>query len=364
MSRQVLQEGDILEALRAGEIELSPLTLDLAGVEPGPAWNGRRGRLSAYVDVRWKDRTFRFVARLVVQATPKAFRDAVEQVRAQAEAREMRPMVVTSYLAPDRIHELESWGVSGLDLCGNGVVVIPDEVLVVRTGNPNQYPARRGIRNVYRGASSLVARVFLVRPRYETVQGVQNEITNRGGRVSLGTVSKALKALEEDLVIRRDGRTSELLHADELLDRLGSRYRPPRVGARKTYRWGGAPGELMASLRAGKRPLVLTGLASVEHYSIMPREKTAQFYCGAIEPIVRGLRGQLEESRRFPDLELVETGDPTVTFDSRSTDTVPVASPVQCWLELQAGDKRHQDASVAVRERIFEELRDSGWSPR
>ena len=58
---------------------------------------------------------------------------------------------------------LEREGVSGLDLCGNGVVTVPGEWLVYRTGKPNLYPQSFPIKNVFRGASSLVARVFLLR---------------------------------------------------------------------------------------------------------------------------------------------------------------------------------------------------------
>jgi hypothetical protein len=189
------------------------------------------------------------------------------------------------------------------------------------------------------------------------------EVGGRNGQVSLSTVSKVLQVLEEDLIIRRQGRASELLQADELLDRLAGSYRPPRVSARKTYRWAVSRGDLLTRLGKRSRPLVLTGAASVDQYGIMPREKTLQCYCAAIEPIEQDMGDGLEESARFPDLELIETRDSTVYFDSRSLDSIPSASPVQSWLELQAGDKRQQDASVTVRKRILEELYLNGWSP-
>lgn len=362
MIRKMTREPDILKALRAGEVELPPLAIQLVGVDPQTEAIGRVARPDAYVDIGWRDRTYRFVAKIKPQATPKTFRDAIAEVRAYSEASEMRPLLVTTYLAPERLKELESRGMSGVDLSGNGVVVIPGELLVVRTGNPNQHPACRSIRNVYRGASSLVARVFLSRPRYERVQEVMDHITDRGGRVSLSTVSKVLKVLEEDLVIRREGRTSELLQADELLDRLADGYRPPRISARKKYRWVDASDNPLASLRDWSGRIVLTGAASVDQYAIMPREKTVQCYCTAIEPIEQELRGRLVESSRFPDLELVETQEPTVYFDTRSRDTVSAASPLQSWLELRAGDKRQSDAAEAVKTRILDELRRSGWS--
>lgn len=356
--------ADILDSLREGVVKLPPLRVRLAGVEPQPEAGRQTPRPDAYVDLMWEDRTFRFAALLKAEATPKTFRDAVEQVRSYAEASEMRPMLVVPYLPPDRLEELESRGVSGIDLSGNGVVVVPGELLVFRTGNPNRYPARRKIRNVYQGTSSLVSRVFLVRPTYDSVQQVMDEIIERGGRVSLSTVSKVLKVLEEDLMIRRDGRESKLLHPDELLDRLAVAHKPPHIRARKQFRWTDGPGKLMDALGELNRELVLTGEASVNRYAVMPRENAVQCYCKSIAPIEKKLRDWLEESPRFPDLELIETRDPTVYFDSRSDNGIAASSPTQSWLELQAGDKRQIDAASTVRTRILDELRRDGWRPR
>lgn len=360
MIGKMLSESDILDAIRQGEVGLPPVRISLAEVEVLSSAGEGALQPDACIDVAWNSRTYRFVAEIKVQASPKVFRDAIEQVQAYAGARKTRPMLVTTYLSPERLAELESQGVSGIDMSGNGVIVVPGEVIVFRTGNPNRYPAGRKIRNVYQGASSLVARVFMARPRYESVQGVLDEIFERGGEVSLGTVSKVLKALDEDLIIRRDGRASELTQPDELLDRLASAYRQPRVEKRKAYRWTGDRDELVEELAESRSGLVLTGEASVDKYAVMPREKSLQFYCTAIRPIEQRLREKLEESPQFPDLELIETRDPTVYFDGRESDGVRVSSPTQCWLELQAGDKRQADAAQNVRARILEELRSAG----
>ena len=356
----MVRELDIFNAFRNGAIELPPLMIELAGVQPRLEVKGRVLRPDAYIDVRWEDRVLRFIAEFKAQVTPKSFRAAIEQARSYAEELGLRPLVVSPYLALERLKELEEQCVSGVDLCGNGVVMVPGELLVVRTGNPNRFPASRKISNAYQGTSSLVARVFLARPRYDSVQEVMDEVTERGGRVSLGTVSKVLKKLEEDLIIRRKGRASVLLQADELLDRLAGGFKPPRIDARKKYRWKGPSNELVGRLCDWNSELVLTGAASVERYSVMPREKTIQCYCTSIESIERGLGSEIEETPIFPDLDLAETCDPTVFFNRRSGDTVSAASPVQCWLELQSGDKRQRDAGSGVRDLILKELQQNG----
>lgn len=355
-----MRESDILDAFRNRTVELLPLALELTEAEPCLEANGRTLRPDAYIEARWGGRSHTFVAEFKVQTTPKSFIAAIAQLRAYARSAGLPPLLVSPYLSPERLQELEAKDVSGVDLCGNGVVTIPNKILVVRTGNPNRFPASRGIANPYQGSSSLVARAFLSRPRYDSVQEVKGEVTRRGGRVSLGTVSKALKSLEEDLMIRRQGRTSALLQPDELFNRLAAVFKSPEVKWRKTYRWIGSSEELTDRLRKWQGELVLTGAASVENYGIMPREKAIQCYCSDIKRIEEGLGTDLEESPRFPDLELIETRDSTVFFDSRNGDTVPASSPLQCWLELQAGDKRQRDAAAGVREWILSDLAQKG----
>ncbi|MGE3966469.1 MAG: hypothetical protein AB7I09_20405 [Planctomycetota bacterium] len=349
-------ELEILDAIRGGALSLSPLASELAGVAPQS-----QGAPDAYVDVRWNGHTFRVVAELRAKTTPKSFRDAVERVRRVAPASERLPMVISPYLSPERLAELETQAVSGLDLCGNGLVIVPNQLLVLRTGSANQHRTGRKIRNVYQGVSSLVARVFLVKPTYSTVQAVLDEVSARGGSVSIATVSKVLKVLDEDLIIAREGRASVLLQGDKLLNQLEASYRPPRDRVSRKYRWNGPQEDLLSGLVRNSSGAVLTGAASVERYAVMPRERLIQCYCRSIDVLERALGDRLEESARFPDLELIATPEATVFFDSRANGVVPVSSPIQCWLELRAGDKRQRDAAVQVRERIFSELRALGW---
>jgi hypothetical protein len=125
---------------------------------------------------------------------------------------------------------------SGNDLCGNGVVTVPDEVLVYRTGQPNRFRWEAEIKNVFRGTSSLVPRVFLVKGDYASVQEARGEILERGGNLVLGTVSKVCKTLDALLLIKRwreKGSAAQelrLIQPDKLLDLLAANYVPPASG--------------------------------------------------------------------------------------------------------------------------------------
>src|SRR6185295_8823256 len=150
-----------------------------------------------------------------------------------------------------------------LDLCGNGVINLPGEWFVFRTGEKNRFPSSLPIKNIYCGASSIVARVFLLRPNYQSVNEVREEILKREGKVSLSTVSKVLKALQEDLIISRNDEI-RVLQPERLLEQLQNAYRRPRTKPRLQ----GKINNLGEFLRTA------TQVADVNNASIVRRSQT------------------------------------------------------------------------------------------
>jgi hypothetical protein len=231
---------------------------------------------------------------------------------------------------------------------------------VYRTGRPNRFRSEAAIKNVFRGESSLVARSFLVVPEYASVQSARQEIENRGGSVALSTVSKVCKSLESMLVIERETRKGStarklrLLQPDKLLDLLAANYVPPsvtRTARGKTRLKPEAFREALA--RADKTRVVQTGLGSVESYAVMAKEPMQYFYCSDLDATLRNLGGWFEPTDRFANVTLSETTDATAYFDARPG---LVASPVQVYLELMAGDKRTQETAEQVRRVILAPL--------
>ena len=84
--------------------------------------------------------------------------------------------MVVPFLNERALDDLEARSVSGIDLCGNGVVIVPGEWYVRRTGQPNLFRAEGVIKNVYRKSSSVVARLFLARPEFDSVQDALEEL--------------------------------------------------------------------------------------------------------------------------------------------------------------------------------------------
>ena len=78
---------------------------------------------------------FRFVVESKSRPTLEAVQAAAAQAMAAVRENEW-PMIQVPYLAPDRLDYLTRLGVSGVDLCGNGVVIIPDASTCFTQDNP------------------------------------------------------------------------------------------------------------------------------------------------------------------------------------------------------------------------------------
>lgn len=342
-------EEEAIELLARGEVTLPPLTFRVRSSELS------RRRYDAIVEASWEDHTYHFVAEYKPFATPKILREAMGAVITQAREMSLAPMVLAPYLPEERLRELEASGVSGLDLSGNGVVIVPGEILVYRTGARNRFPASTPLRNVYRGAASLVPRALLLAPAFASVSAVEAEIKRRGGRLALSTVSRVLKVLEEELVVARDGGRVRLLQADKLLDCLVESARPAEVRRRFSGKLSGDRERLPALLleaaeQAGVR-LVATGAASTGQYVTMARPATLSVYCSRVRELLRAL--PVTETSRFPDVEVLETDDETAYFDARRERGFPWASPLQTYLELARGDQRDQETAARLRDALL-----------
>ena len=352
----------MLEQLRRGKLSLPPLSFRL--LEGQPQAGGNR-RCDALVAVSWRDRTARFALECKAASTPKAFQEALTLLKSASFPKGYRPMLMLPFLSDVRLKEMEKEGVSGIDLCGNGVIIAPGIFAVFRSGEKNCFSSSAPIKNIYRKNSSMVGRAFLVRPAYQTVQDIgaevnrRNLLVNRWGKqpISLPTVSKALKALEEDLIVERKG-TIRLLQPDKLLEKLRESYAPSKITERVRLK---VPEEnermralLLKQSQELNMPLIAAGIASVGRYAVMQRGDVLSVYCPRLDVLLKRLSGS--QSDRFPNLELIETEDETVYFDARQEGNFWWASPVQVYLELMAGDKRDRETAEQAKSFLLKHL--------
>jgi hypothetical protein len=350
-------ETDILEQIRTGGLTLPPVTLTVIEAESTTLVQ----RADFVIEARWGIKQSRFVAKVKKLATPQAIQQAMMQAKMMASPPETYPMVIVPYLSSARLEELQAAQVSGLDLCGNGTIVVPGKMLIFRSGQPNRFPQSAKIRNVYRGKNSIVARAFLIRPQFAQVKEIVDLLADRRGGVAFSTVSKVLPRLEDDLIISREKGPIRLIQADTLMDNLAANYEPPAIIERFRGKYDLPREEILRLLTTGDKAnggkLVLTGAASAEKFAVMAREPVVSLYC-TIRPAVllSGANIDVKETDRFANLELLRTNDDRVYFDTRDENDIPFASPIQTWLELITGDKRQKDASQQARRGILASL--------
>jgi len=220
----------------------------------------------------------------------------------------------------------------------------------------------------------MVPRVFLAQPGFERVSEVLAEINSRNLLVAafsrppmvMATVSKVIKALEEDLIVSRENGPIKLLQPDKLLDKLLESYQmekpPVLIRRRVNTAISALPAQLASLSKELNLPVVATGLASVTKYAIMQRGDLLSIYCPKPEVLLARLPAS--ESDRFPNLEVVASADETVYFDSRQDDQTGFrwASPLQTYLEMMRGDKRDQETASQVRAALIQQSRSTPWN--
>jgi hypothetical protein len=373
------ENGDILETPMEPEPAISEAAIPELFAALGPTFGSRvrialspEARREASdavmadfrVSVAWDADRWEFAAEAKTRNTPRVLDEALRQSRRWAAASGRLPMVIVPFLGEKRIERLEEEGVSGLDLCGNGLILVPGRLLLRRTGQPNRYPESRPARFAYRGATSLVPRVFLRRPEYQSVGQVRDEIEAAGGSVALSTVSKALARMTDDLIVDRSEGRIALMQPEKLLDVLLENYaapRPERTAQLKTplpledfFR---RAQEFVGS--APKLQMVLSGASAQDRYAGGLRADVPVVYANNLNELKRRIGDDAwKPVDRFANLTVVETRDPTPFFDARRDDGGALfASPVQAYLELAAGgDKRDTEMAQQVRSRILRDL--------
>jgi len=349
----------MIEQLQRGEVALPPLSFRFLGSD---VETGGNSRLDALVEISWRGSKAKLAIECKALSTPKAFQNAVSMLKSLKLPKDYRPMLLMPFLSERQLQDLEQEGISGIDLCGNGIVVDPGKLTVFRSGGKNRFSSSAAIKNIYRKNSSMVGRVFLARSVYESVQDIlveinqRNLLVNRWDRkpMSISTVSKALKTLEQDLIVDRIDKIS-LLQPEMLLEKLKDNYDAPYIKERISLKVREGNEDIRGLLSNLSQkldlPLVATGLASVERYAVMQRGDMFSVYCPRVERLLEQVPG--DQTDRFPNLELIETEDERIYFDARQEGGFRWASPVQVYLELMAGDKRDQETANQVKTNLL-----------
>lgn len=353
MQNENVSEAEMFERLALGATLLPPLEVRSLYLLGGRA-NGADARIE--LALPGKTTGYRFVVEAKSRSTPQAVGQAMMQAKRAALSDEL-PMVYVPYLSEERLSELEREEVSGIDLCGNGIVVVPNRLLILRCGHPNRFRDSRPLSNPYRGRSAMVARMLLKQPDWDSLNKLTASIRDNGGEISLPQTSKAIHALEEDRIISKVHGHIKLTEPARLLDKLGRAWRAPDIRKRATLklRPNTDIGNSLSSIPYFRWALM--GESSVNRYTVFSQGGPRRIAVSNIQQALSAIDGTLERIPNFADLELIETDEPGFFFDcDLGDDGLRRASALQTWLELQSGDARQQDAARDIRFQILNKI--------
>jgi arginine repressor len=335
--------------------------------EWGRSW-GRRD-IDAVVEIGWEGEEWHlFVIEAKARNTPEAIETATAQAQTAATAalwpnRNPHPMIFVPYLSKERLDELEQRGVSGIDACGNAMVLVPGKLYVRRDGNPNQYRNDRDLSNPFSGLSAMVGRTLLLQREFKSLNDLHRSINQKGASISLSQVSKAIKALTEERLVHKTSKGIRLRDPLRLLDQLALGWKPPADAP--THACNLKPGtplaEILESLviQMPDGPICrwsITGESSVERYASFSQH-------GPRKIAVSNLLGTLQKlhpymttatTRNFAEVIFIQTIESGYYFHNEVDDQkFRWADPLQTWLELQAGDARQRTVARDLRELIL-----------
>jgi hypothetical protein len=342
-------ERDIIERLDSPNLSLGPVALKRVENKTEAPW---KPQIDGYIDAFWRGQTSRFVIEIKTLSTPKSIESAMSQARIGGNELGLLPMIVVPYLNRGQLAKLDRMEISGVDMCGNGLITAPD-FRVWEAGNPNLYPEPTTLRNPYSGDSSIFARSFLINTQFSSLTELREFAATRTmfripgqGDLQMGTASKVVRALSEELIVVNSQSGLGLIDRKALMERLKVGYERRRVrnligttplGNDEIWR-------RLSETRAlkGLRSAA-TGIASAGHYGVLSGVDRLSLYVDELDDIGEVL--EIKEGRSFANIELMEAEKNLSFFDTRKDGLTRWASPIQTWLELAQAGPREAEAA-------------------
>lgn len=300
--------------------------------------------------LRWRSRGLTFVVAFASQATVPAVGAAVQGVT-QERGSEVVPLVAVPYMAEVGRAFCRSAGVSWLDLSGNASIEAPNLRILV-LGEPNRYKRRGRPANLFAPKAARIARQLLLDPARHHRQADLVRLTRLGS----GYVSTVVGGLlEAGLVDYDDERRRYPPVPDQLLETWAGAYRldgHQRLAGHVAARSGMELfGQVVASLAEEELSFAATGLPAAWLLAPMAMYRLVAVYLRRLPPTSLLSELGFREEPRGANLWFLVSEDDGVFHGAVAIDGVPVVSPVQVWLDLQAMAERSAEAAAELRRR-------------
>jgi hypothetical protein len=305
--------------------------------------------------------SFKAVVEIKTVASPQNILMAAQLLKtyvADDEQEDKIPLLVAPYIGKKQAQILADNGISWLDLSGNMSIRVSNQIYIERTGKPNRFPDTAPIKKIFQGTSSLVSRALLLKPEgFSTLYEMVDFINNRNAKVTLSTVSKVLKSLEEELLINRSKSLISVADPQKLLDRLAEGYKNSTERKRRnTYGFvienfqklsAGVTGQCKDYLACGFYAAQIKGLAVTDQKTLFVKD-IEQFRRKAERKLV-----SVTPDAEFGNVIITETNDPGVWFDPDWRVIDSVVDDIELYLEMIVDTPRGPKIAEQLKQRIL-----------
>ncbi len=250
-------------------------------------------------------------------------------------------------------------GIDFIDLAGNISINVPGKFTLQRLGLRDKErtgePVSPAFTNVFSGRYSRVLRVLLEKPKPWTVTEIANELeaeTNRVARVfatrqilltvSLGTISKAISGLDEQLWVRRQGSAIIVPEPRRLLLEWAEKYKERyRWRLRSSFETSNPLGTTLAEINAGLQPLLrspyaFTAAAAATDAPFIDLDRIDVFVLSKQNDARLRKLDERQTPGTGPRLRFIYPYDEGVFLYGRTDASVPRVSNIQAYLDLYA----------------------------
>ncbi|MCK5172856.1 MAG: hypothetical protein KAR47_05660, partial [Planctomycetes bacterium] len=121
-----------------------------------------RARADAVVEISVESGpSFKAIVEVVPVANPKTLLQKCRLLHDEFNRRnepDLVPVVVAPYIGKRQAMILADEGISWIDLSGNMVIQVSNQLYIERTGKPNRFSDTSPIKKIFQGTSSLVSR--------------------------------------------------------------------------------------------------------------------------------------------------------------------------------------------------------------
>jgi len=306
--------------------------------------------------------SFKAVVEIKTVATPQNILMGARQLAAYVandKERDRVPLLVAPYIGAKQAKILEEEGISWLDLSGNMLIWVSNRVYIERTGKPNRFPDTAPIKKIFQGTSSLVSRALLLQPEgFSSLYDIVDFINNRNAKITLSTVSKVLKSLEEDLLINKGESLISVADPEKLLEKLAEGYKNSTERKRRnTCRFATDKPDAMffAFNEMLSIDYVACGFYAVQIKGLAVTDKITIFV-RSMESVNRAVvRNQIQitPDSEFGNVSITESSDPGVWFNADIKPRSAIVDDIELYLEMMVDTPRGPKIAEQFKRRIL-----------